>query len=722
MRQILALVLAVFVALSCSNDDGVGSYSISGTPELISVEAGYKRVVATWSVNTTSDEASVSNIYWSEGSNSTGQYLSSDSGNTITIDISDVSEGEHTFYVQNATPTSNRYSAPSNSLTVYVYGDSYCKALATRLITSIMPLEEAENGESVVTWDDASSVKSGGGIGSELYYTDRAGELTSKFCSIDDSQTTLSDAMVDSEVSTSSLYIPDGCIDTLASIAVVNEDLIPESEDGIIRVASIVAMQPYFAMDDVHIILETGEYRVTAQDIKDGLYPNYAEVAVDDITHSLFLAKGDNSIYDFGGSTVTVETSAFDASGYEFFPIHFLGNNNVIKNLTQVDEGAAEAIHPNGINNCVMDGADNTLQGVTIRSTGSSPYGYGELFGKGGPWTIYPHKHCALLMRGDNNTVKACSLYHRAYGHCLYMQGGTNMTIEDTYVEGDMRCTNEILDEKGTGSAADLIDFETQWGYTVPADYTLSLVEDGIRTYNTGNTMINGVRYAERSTETVTVRNCYVKNARGGIALTLGGGDRYVENTTSVGCDRGFSVGTEGKIVNCFADCQYGPAYGVDYIYNRDIEVEITILPNQSPTQINGYEAYNKSGQMARIIGYRNKIVFHADPTLESSGQVQNMFIEFGGDDRAVSELYDTLDEEDSWLNMLINETQYPILLSGDNSSGEYMSWNNWVVTEGLIFGDGNDANIQKLIKEGVEESDYDLLDEDLTIYSNSKP
>ncbi len=68
-KNLFILAFMAIVAISCSNDDGVGAYSISGAPEITSIQSGYKRVVATWEINTTSSDASLTNIYWDGGDN-----------------------------------------------------------------------------------------------------------------------------------------------------------------------------------------------------------------------------------------------------------------------------------------------------------------------------------------------------------------------------------------------------------------------------------------------------------------------------------------------------------------------------------------------------------------------------------------------------------------------------------------------------------------------------
>ncbi len=735
MKQLFTLALIALVALSCSKDDGVAAYSISGTPEITSLEAGYKRVVVTWEINTTMDDAALTNIYWSGGDNSTGQYLTSDTGNSITLEITDLSEGEHTFYAQNATPTSNKYSAPSPSVTIYVYGDSYCSNLAQRTIASIDYLDgdDIEDG-AYVTWN--SFTNSDGAIGNMLYYRNQSNVDTEFFCSIDDEKSLVADAIVETEVSYSTLYCPAGCLDTLATGSTSGEEF-PMSTDGIIRVASIVAMQPYFAMDDVHVILEKGDYRVTAADINAGLYWDYnlaLKVLQDDngeaytsdaYHHSIFLIAGDNSIYDFGGSTVTIEAAAYVASGYESFPLHFRGNNNIVRNLTQIDDSPELYVFPNGVNNVTVDGSYNRLEYFTLHSVGSSPYGYGEIFGKGGGATMSLNKHCAVLIRGYYNHVYRCNIYHNGFGHCLYMGGTYYPTVEECYIEGAVSTTEAIYAEKGTGSSADLIDFLTCWGFYMNESYkfTVPLTEEGIRAYNDGPGMVDGKPYYS-GTYSPTIIGNTVKNARSGISITQAYGTSTIRDNKVVGCERGIAVNSVTHVDNCQVDIQYGPTYGVDYdsgCYNR---VDITVIDSECADSVlvNGvwYKTYNGSGCYAYVRGHDHRVKFKEGRVNDKGSWVRTSIAEMtksvipfarfdlGGDIRNLGQIWaselavEVLDEDgngtgvfsasnqpmtiiDEELALLdtyfANETDLPVFID-ENVSGCHIYSNGIVIIE----------------------------------------
>ncbi len=345
-------------------------------------------------------------------------------------------------------------------------------------------------------------------------------------------------------------------------------------------VNSLEELLPYLKQDNVEVKLTPGVYIVTVKDVKAGKYPLRAEVEEGKKNNTILLVEGSGSTYDFSGVTIEVETKVFGAfdNNNEFVELHILGNNNVVKNLKLMDVGSKDDFPPYGCVNIIMDGSYNRVEGVEVRSTGSMPYGYGEVFGKGGKNTIRHRKHSAILVRGDYNHLKDCRVIHRAYGHFVFMQAAHNPTIEGCYIEGEMVTTDDILKEKGTGSSADKINFKTVYGYKLPAGYTLSTGEDGIRTYNAGRTMVNGERM-KRGSMNITVKDCVVKHARGGVALTLSSGFKRVENCTLIGCQGGYATGSGGEIINCRADVAFRAAFSTAYDRDRDITADITIMP-----------------------------------------------------------------------------------------------------------------------------------------------
>lgn len=423
-------------------------------------------------------------------------------------------------------------------------------------------------------------------------------------------------------------------------------------------VDSLSALKRYLDDDNVQVRLLPGTYTITEEDVNNGLYPDETNV-LGRVNRVFLLFSGNNSTYDFTGVTLNIETAAFRAKGISrFIELQIIGNHNVLKNLTMVDVGSVDDAPNDRGTNIVMDGAHNRIEGFHMTIKGSYPYGYGDCFGKGGNTVIKHRKHSALLIRGDHNHIKGCTLIHRSYGHGIFMQAANNPTIEDCYVEGEVRTTDDMLLEEGTGSPADLVDFKTIWGFRLPKGYTKSTGEAGIRAYNAGETIIDGVEHS-RGTNDVTILNCRIKEMRVGVTLTHATGKKYVEGCEAIGTERGYAIGS-GDIVNCSADVQHGPAFGVDYERDSGVNADITILPHGDPSRGN----HNGSKHVAYITGKNHNLTFRTTATEFE----QELEINVGGERRIISSA--TSDDDYSASNITINNfTGYPMIL-GTQSSG----------------------------------------------------
>ena len=298
-----------------------------------------------------------------------------------------------------------------------------------------------------------------------------------------------------------------------------------------ITVDSLQAMMPYLKQDRVEVKLAPGMYDITAKDAEVG---KYGVRGFEEKTISVLLFEGSNSTYDFTGVTINVETEVYRSLGnFDVYIIQILGNNNVIKNLSLHDVGSVHDAPRFRATNVVMDGRNNRIEGFDMTVMGSFPYGYGELFGKGGGALIKHHKHSAFLIRGLENHALNCHIDHQSYGHAFFMQAADKPIIEGCTVQGRMRNTNEVLAEKGTGTEADKVNLQTVWGYPVPPNYAFSLSEGGIRAYNGGITWIDG-KVIQRSTSSPKVVNCTIKNMRSGVTLSHAKGKQYVKGNVVV--------------------------------------------------------------------------------------------------------------------------------------------------------------------------------------------
>lgn len=422
-------------------------------------------------------------------------------------------------------------------------------------------------------------------------------------------------------------------------------------------VNSLKELMPYLEKDSVEVKLTPGTYYITADDVAKGLYKQ--ELKIKSKTHILLLFKGNYSTYDFTGVTINIETKVHQSYGKnQVHELQIIGNHNVLKNLTMVDDGSVHDAPNRRATNIVMDGAHNRIEGFHVTTKGSYPYGYGDAFGKGGKTVIKHQKHSACLVRGESNHLKNSTFIHRSYGHCIFMQGANNPLIEGCVVEGEVRKTDDMLAEKGTGTPADNVDFMTVWGYKLPAGYMLSTGEAGIRAYNGGETIINGKTYA-RGTSNPTVLNCTIKYMRTGVTLAHATGKIYVEGCIAIGCENGFSLGS-GNAVNCSADCTYGPVYSSTYENDKNYNADITILPASNPY-------YNGSGNVAYIGGSGHKITFKGTDEFVKKG----LKISVGGEKKNIRLLHGNLPSQNDFRGFsfeLNNLTNYPVYLSKKSS------------------------------------------------------
>lgn len=440
----------------------------------------------------------------------------------------------------------------------------------------------------------------------------------------------------------------------------------------VVSVSSPEALLPYLVQDNVTATLEPGTYTIDASDVESTFGTPRFEI------------WGSNSTYDFTGVTINFAADIYDSNlSMSHFQIY--GNDNVLKNLTMVDlcDKYGTAGKSGGVN-LVIDGTNNRVEGFHMTIKGSYPYGYGDCFGKGGTYTIKHWKHSALLVRGDDNHVLNCTLIQRSYGHCIFMQAANNPTIEGCYVESEVRTTDDMLAET-SGPAFD-IGFQTVWGFPLPAGYTKSLSEAGIRAYNAGNTYIDGVWYS-RGTSNPTILNNTIVDARVGVTLTHAKGEKFVSGCTAIGTERGYAIGS-GTIENCFSDVKHGPAFGVDYESDSGVTADITILPHEGPH-------HNGSRHIAYITGNNHNLTFRG---IEQNPEL-DLEINVGGDRRIGS----SSQVVDDYLadNIVINNlTGYPLVFgaeSTDNSgqsigsttdggTGNDISPKTWEVTTNLAF------------------------------------
>jgi len=232
-------------------------------------------------------------------------------------------------------------------------------------------------------------------------------------------------------------------------------------------------------------------------------------------------------------------------------------------------------------------GRGNTLRDCTFRVRGSFPYGYGDLFGKGGPNVINPLKKSGVLVTGDGTTLVGCRLYMRAFGHGYFVQkDASDVRFEDCSVEGEMRPTEQMLAE--TSGPAFEKQFRTvgknrEGANRILPGYVKSLAEDGFRTYGRHRNL--------------TFKNCTATNMRGGFELRTREGVR-LENCTAVGNERGFWVSSGVKMIGCKGDARFGPLL---FVEGEGANVDLELLPAESDRVVHALATVHGSGHRVSI-------------------------------------------------------------------------------------------------------------------------
>lgn len=437
-----------------------------------------------------------------------------------------------------------------------------------------------------------------------------------------------------------------------------------------ITVNSLLELKPYLSKDSVHVKLAPGDYYLNATHVANGDWGE--DIPFMDWAKGLLIFTGSNCTFDFTGVTIYFNTDLFTAFGnYDVWEVEFRGNNNLYKNLTMVDDGSVYDAPTKGVTNVHVDGKHNVVDGFHITGKGSSPYAWGDSFGKGTGSLVKLQKHSALTLRGDYNTVKNTTIIHRAYGHCLVMQAANNPTIDSCYIEGEMRSTDDMLADPTVMSPP-----TTTWGYRLPSGYMKALTEEGIRTYNRGETLIDG-QYVERGTQDITIKNTTVKNARGGCSIVLSSGFRHVENVTLIGNEFGFSVG-DAELINCRADAVYGPAYMNAYDDKRNkVTGDLTIL---APSDA----YYNGSGAVAFLGGENSDLTIRAEDGAFADG----LFIKVGGKTHNVGQLRQA--PHTATNNTIINHTKFPLHIAAGSTG-------NTIKSCGDVTDEGTNNSVTQL-------------------------
>ena len=353
-----------------------------------------------------------------------------------------------------------------------------------------------------------------------------------------------------------------------------------QSPAATIKVSSLKQLAHYAKLSNNTIVMKPGTYKMT-----DYLIADSVTSRLNSKSFIYMIFSGNNNKYKLNGVTIEIDTRLREQLK---FPIHtneieLGGNNNTMEGLyiRNVNNGLSA-----GGATFNVSGTGNTIRNFKLWVQGSFPYGYGDLFGKGGPDVIRHKKQSGFLITGSNTRVYGCKLYMRSFGHGFYIQKDAgNIHFEDCYVEGEIRRTEDVLSET-SGPAFD-VNFRTwtvnrEGKYIVTPGYMKSLCEDGYRTYN--------------QNKNISFKNCTAKNTRAGFELRTNGGVR-IENCTAIGTERAYWVGNDALIKGSRGDANYGPLL---FVEGNNVNVELEVLPFESDRVVHA---------LATIQGVGNKVV-----------------------------------------------------------------------------------------------------------------
>ncbi|GIZ09767.1 hypothetical protein [Flavobacterium sp. UMI-01] len=360
--------------------------------------------------------------------------------------------------------------------------------------------------------------------------------------------------------------------------------------DKVIEVSSLSEFRSYLDKDNVKVKMKAGNYQIDT-----ALKNRFIEIT------------GNNSYFDLRGVRFMVDSKLFSRNDLTkskdgnsmYCAIEISGKDVTFEGLyieTYGDTPGRQS--KNKIFNLV--GENVTLKDVEVRTTGSSPWGFGYLYGLGGNDVRkmngirigYPAKNVKLL---------GCQVHMRAMGHAIFLQGAENTLIENCQVDGLLRTTDAILAET-SGYAFDKKFYAGKNNYIegtivgedgkiLPGEI-ISLSEDGIRMYPD---------YEGHPTKNTTVKNCKVTQMRRGICTGLStSGDQVIDCEVRDCVATGYNIGNEDKVINCSADAKYGEAFCIPYTNAKNAQVEIKILDSR-----NG----RANNLLAKINGTGHKVV-----------------------------------------------------------------------------------------------------------------
>ncbi|HRE79760.1 MAG TPA: hypothetical protein PLN52_01870 [Opitutaceae bacterium] len=343
----------------------------------------------------------------------------------------------------------------------------------------------------------------------------------------------------------------------LTEIRGVSRDLADKSvsNEQTIVVASLAALRAHLTRDGARVRMVAGTYRLDPVGSED-----------------LLEFKGSDAHFDFTGVKFEVDTARFEQfSKGRITLVKLSGDRIVLEGLSLETIGSrplaarSSAIH--------LTGRGLVVRNVSLRLSGSYPYGYGSYFGINTDGLIQPKKQNGIRIGGIDNQVLNCRVLMRCFGHAIVLTGAQNAVVKDCFIEGVLRETDEILAEK-SGPAFDL-DFKQYTGPRIPAGTMTSLSEDGIRAYPFDPE-------TKRPTHDIRVENCRVVRMRRGICLAFASGNNSITGCEVRESERvAYHVQTNTTIWDSSGDALYSQVLDLSNATSKDSVVDLTVLDSR---------------------------------------------------------------------------------------------------------------------------------------------
>lgn len=348
-----------------------------------------------------------------------------------------------------------------------------------------------------------------------------------------------------------------------------------EGNKSVIEISTVRELAECAARSGNHVRMKPGIYRMTDFLTDDEIAKVRAEVPTDTPGRPpvwMLRFTGNDNRFDLTGVTLEIDTTLYPKLPRGYVRCLFVrSNNNVLTGLTITNTGPNQGSNGNILS---VWGDGNLLEDVSLYVHGSSPYGYGDLLGKGGPNLVGLQKQSGIMVAGRRNTLRRCRVVSRAFGHCFYIQKPEGVVtddihLEDCYAEGVTRSTADMMRETSGPLAAlhyGTIAENRDGRYVVVPGYRKALCEDGFRTYG--------------GTGRIKLVNCTALYTRAGFEIAgpddPAEGRTLIEGGTALGCERAYLIGSNTTVRHSRGDTQYGPLLYLRGGKNSDVELEWT--------------------------------------------------------------------------------------------------------------------------------------------------